>query len=111
MNDYFENEGKERCKELLKLYNHEAHLKEDTSLNELKRFIENDYNWDDGVAISYYIMYYKNCVMQLKKELFELGVGECLGRTVHSIKKKDPGEKYIIELDDMINAISRDRRK
>lgn len=107
VNDYFENEGIQRCKELLKSYNHENLLDNASSTAELKQFIEREYNWDDGVEIPYYIMHHKNCDIQLKKELFELGAGDCLDRTVHSIKGKDPWERFIIELDDMINEDNR----
>lgn len=103
VNDYFETKAKSDCKELLKTYHKINLLKDDTSTEELRKFIVNDYNWDDGIAIPYFIIHHKNCDLALKKEIFELGAGDCLDRNIHSIYGKDPWERFIIELDDMIH--------
>lgn len=103
VNGYFETKAKSDCKELLKTYHKINLLKDDTSTEELRKFIVNDYNWDDGVAIPYFIIHHKNCDLALKKEIFELGAGDCLDRNIHSIYGKDPWERFIIELDDMIH--------
>lgn len=104
LNDYFETIGIEDACQLLHSYNQDNLLNDETPVEELKEFIEIKYNWDDGVAIPYYIMKHKNCNKELRRELFELGAGDCLDRNIHSVYNKDPWERFIIELDDMINA-------
>ena len=99
--DYFENEGKEICKENLKAYKKSKLLSSKTTLEELNDFVDK-YNWDDGVEIPYFIMKHKNCDLALRKKLFELGGGDCIDEDTYKDTKKDPWKQFILELDDMI---------
>ncbi len=100
--DYFATEGKEICKENLKSYKKSRLLSDKTTLEELNDFIDNQYNWDDGVEIPYFIMRHKNCDLALRKKLFELGAGDCIDEKTYIDTDKDPWKRFILELKDMI---------
>lgn len=100
--DYFATEGLEVCKEILKSYRKSKLLNEQTSLQELNDFIDNKYNWDDGVEVPYFIMHHKNCDLNLRKKLFELGAGDCIDEDTYVNTRKDPWKQFILELDEMI---------
>jgi hypothetical protein len=99
--DYFETEGKETCKENLKLYKKSKLLSKNTTLEELDAFVD-QYNWDDGIEIPYFIMHHKNCDLALRKKLFELGAGECIDEKTYVDIKRDPWKQFILELKEMI---------
>lgn len=88
--DYFETKGKEICKENLKSYKKSKLLSNKTTLEELNVFVDN-YNWDDGVEIPYFIMKHKSCDLALRKKLFELGAGDCIDEDTYKDTKKIPG--------------------
>lgn len=100
--DYFATEGLKVCKEILKSYRKSKLLNEQTSLQELNDFIDNKYNWDDGVEVPYFIMHHKNCDLNLRKKLFELGAGDCIDEDTYVNTRKDPWKQFILELDEMI---------
>ena len=100
--DYFATQGLEICKENLKSYKKPRLLSAKTTLEELNDFIDNQYNWDDGVEIPYFIMYHKNCDLALRKKLFELGAGDCIDENTYKDVDKDPWKRFILELDEMI---------
>jgi|GEM_PF-2365521 len=100
--DYFATEGLEICKENLKSYKKSRLLSDKTTLEELNDFIDNQYNWDDGVEIPYFIMHHKNCDLALRKKLFELGAGDCIDEDTYKNVNKDPWKRFILELDEMI---------
>lgn len=99
--NYFESEGKEICKENLKSYKKSKLLSKNTTLEELDAFVD-QYNWDDGVEIPYFIMHHKNCDLALRKKLFELGAGDCIDEKTYVDTKKDPWKQFILELKEMI---------
>ena len=99
--DYFATTGKEICKENLKSYKKSRLLGSKTTLEELNAFVD-QYNWDDGVEIPYFIMKHKNCDLALRKKLFELGAGDCIDEDTYKDTKKDPWKQFILELDEMI---------
>lgn len=99
--DYFATEGKEICKENLKSYKKSRLLSDKTSLQELNDFVD-QYNWDDGVEIPYFIMYHKNCDLALRKKLFEFGAGDCIDKDTYKDTNKDPWKRFILELKEMI---------
>ena len=99
--DYFATTGKEICKENLKSYKKSKLLGSKTTLEELNDFV-NQYNWDDGVEIPYFIMHHKNCDLALRKKLFELGAGDCIDEDTFKDPDKDPWKRFILELDEMI---------
>ncbi|MBR1907076.1 MAG: DUF4274 domain-containing protein [Clostridiales bacterium] len=99
--DYFKTRGKEICKENLKSYKKSKLLSKNTTLEELDAFVD-QYNWDDGVEIPYFIMHHKNCDLALRKKLFELGAGDCIDEKTYVDTKKDPWKQFILELKDMI---------
>lgn len=99
--DYFQSAGKEICKENLKSYKKSKLLSKNTTLEELDAFVD-QYNWDDGVEIPYFIMHHKNCDLALRKKLFELGAGDCIDEKTYVDTKKDPWKQFILELKDMI---------
>ena len=100
--DYFATRGLEICKENLKSYKKPRLLSDKTTLEELNDFIDNQYNWDDGVEIPYFIMHHKNCDLALRKKLFELGAGDCIDENTYKDVDKDPWKRFILELDEMI---------
>lgn len=100
--DYFATKGLEVCKEILKSYRKSKLLNKQTSLQELNDFIDNKYNWDDGVEVPYFIMHHKNCDLNLRKKLFELGAGDCIDEDTYVNTRKDPWKQFILELDEMI---------
>lgn len=100
--DYFATRGLEICKENLKSYKKPRLLSDKTTLEELNDFIDNQYNWDDGVEIPYFIMHHKNCDLALRKKLFELGAGDCIDENTYKNVDKDPWKRFILELADMI---------
>lgn len=99
--DYFATKGLEECKEILKSYGKSKLLNKCTSLQELNDFID-EYNWDDGVEVPYFIMHHKNCDLKLRKKIFELGAGDCIEADTYINTKKDPWKQFILELDEMI---------
>ena len=99
--DYFATEGKEICKENLKSYKKSRLLSDKTTLQELNDFVD-QYNWDDGVEIPYFIMYHKNCDLALRKKLFEFGAGDCIDKDTYKDTNKDPWKRFILELKEMI---------
>ncbi len=99
--DYFKSTGKEICKENLKSYKKSKLLSKNTTLEELDAFVD-QYNWDDGVEIPYFIMHHKNCDLALRKKLFELGAGDCIDEKTYVDTKKDPWKQFILELKEMI---------
>lgn len=99
--DYFATEGKEICRENLKSYKKSRLLSNKTTLQELNDFVDL-YNWDDGVEIPYFIMYHKNCDLELRKKLFELGAGDCIDDDTYKDTNKDPWKRFILELKEMI---------
>ena len=100
--DYFATEGKEICKENLKSYKKSRLLSDKTTLRELNDFVD-QYNWDDGVEIPYFIMYHKNCDLELRKKLFELGAGDCIDEDTYKDTNKDPWKRFILELKELID--------
>ena len=99
--DYFMTKAKEICKENLKSYKKSKLLSKNTTLEELDAFVD-QYNWDDGVEIPYFIMHHKNCNLALRKKLFELGAGDCIDEKTYADIKKDPWKQFILELKEMI---------
>jgi len=99
--DYFKTKAKEICKDNLKSYKKSRLLSKNTTLEELDAFVD-QYNWDDGVEIPYFIMHHKNCDHALRKKLFELGAGDCIDETTYIDTKKDPWKQFILELKEMI---------
>ena len=100
--DYFATKGLEVCKEVLKSYRKSKLLNEQTTLKELNDFIDKKYNWDDGVEVPYFIMRHKNCDLNLRKKIFELGAGDSIDADTYVNTKKDPWKQFILELDAMI---------
>ncbi len=100
--DYFAAEGLEICKQVLKSYRKSKLLNNQTSLKELNDFIDKKYNWDDGIEVPYFIMHHKNCDLDLKKKLFELGGGDCIDEDTYKDVNEDPWKIFILELDKMI---------
>ena len=92
---------KEICKENLKSYKKSKLLSKNTTLEELDAFVD-QYNWDDGVEIPYFIMHHKNCDLALRKKLFELGADDCIDEKTYVDTKKDPWKQFILELKEMI---------
>ena len=99
--DYFATTGKEICKENLRSYKKSKLLGSKTTLEELNDFVD-QYNWDDGVEIPYFIMHHKSCDLALRKKLFELGAGDCIDEDTFKDPDKDPWKRFILELDEMI---------
>lgn len=99
--DYFATQGLEICKEILKSYRKSKLLNKGTSLQELDDFID-EYNWDDGVEVPYFIMHHKNCDLNLRKKIFKLGAGDCIDEDTYVNTKKDPWKQFILELDERI---------
>ena len=102
--DYFATKGLEVCKEVLKSYRKSKLLNDQTTLKELNDFIDKKYNWDDGVEVPYFIMRHKNCDLNLRKKIFELGAGDSIDADTYVNTKKDPWKQFILELDAMIKA-------
>ena len=100
--DYFATKGLEVCKEVLKSYRKSKLLNDQTTLKELNDFIDKKYNWDDGVEVPYFIMCHKNCDLNLRKKIFELGAGDSIDADTYVNTKKDPWKQFILELDAMI---------
>lgn len=100
--DYFATKGLEVCKEVLKSYRKSKLLNEQTTLKELNDFIDKKYNWDDGVEVPYFIMRHKNCDLNLRKKIFELGAGDSIDADTYVNTKKDPWKQFVLELDAMI---------
>ena len=100
--DYFATEGKAICKENLKSYKKSSLLSDKTTLRELNDFVD-QYNWDDGVEIPYFIMYHRNCDLELRKKLFELGAGDCIDEDTYKDANKDPWKRFILELKELID--------
>ena len=100
--DYYASKGLEICRMNLESYEKSNLLGDSTTLKELNDFIDNQYNWDDGVEIPYFIMHHKNCDLALRKKLFELGAGDCIDENTYVDIKRDPWKQFILELKEMI---------
>jgi len=66
------------CKDVLKDYDKSSILKKTAKAEALDSFIE-EYNWDDGLEVPYFIAVHPNCGMETKKKIFDLAEGCMFG--------------------------------
>lgn len=74
--NYFESKkSKERAAYILESYNCSDLLKEQSDAYTLDGFIE-DYNWDDGLEVPYFILNHPKCELGTALKIFYLGAGD-----------------------------------
>ncbi len=75
MDNYFETDtAKNRVKFLLGEYRKPNLLADSTTSQELMQFLD-EYNWDDGMEITYYMSMHQNCDLAVALNLFYLSDG------------------------------------
>lgn len=75
MENLFENdEVKERIQFILNEYGSSSILDINSSAKKLNQFVDN-YNWDDGLEVPYYIMNHVNCDLGTALKMFYLSDG------------------------------------
>lgn len=73
-NLFLNNETIERIKFILGEYGKEEILLDDCSAKSLSDFIDN-YNWDDGFEVPYFIMNHSNCDLGIALKMFYMNDG------------------------------------
>lgn len=69
--EYFEYDAWNNCQYYLKEYRKKKLLNPETTKKKLMNFFDQEYNWDDGVDIPYFVLKHPNCDLELKKYLLE----------------------------------------
>ena len=49
------------------------------------------------------IAHVKNCDLELRKKLFELGAGDCIDEDTYKDTNKDPWKRFILKLKELID--------
>ena len=90
------------AKSTLRSYGKPDLLDESTASVVLSRFV-NEYNWDDGLEVPYFIAHHPNCSKALKKKLFKLAEGDMYGTKDFENSDDEAWKKLLTDLYDMLH--------